>query len=353
MTKTKAKKGKKLIFPILLGMVLAGALIFTAKEYVYYQSHEETDNAQVDADISPVISRVGGYVKEIRFTDNQLVKAGDTLVILDDRDFKIKLQQAEAELLTARQSVNVSQSAVTETKAGINTINANIDAAKVRVWKTTEDYNRYKNLYEDHAITKAQYDAVKAEKESAEANLAAVQSQAPVLNKRVSTTEQQVGASISNIALKQADINYAKLQLSYTVIIAPADGIISKRNIQVGQLVQGGQSLFAIVNDKGLYVTANFKETQMEHLKMGEKVDLVVDAFPDRKIQGSVESFSGATGARFSLLPPDNATGNFVKVVQRIPVKIKLKAAPDLMAQLRPGMSVKVVVHTKSDKQGV
>ncbi len=341
----KQRKGKKLIFPIILALVLIGTLIFTIKEYVYYQSHEVTDNAQVDADISPVIARVGGYVKEIRFADNQFVKEGDTLVILDDRDYKVRLQQAEAGLAVARQSVDVSQYVVTEAKSSIATAQANVEAAKVKVWKATEDFNRYQNLYTDHAITKAQFDEAKADKESAEAALAVAQSQVPVQVKKVSTNERQVSATASNIALRQADIDYAKLQLSYTVITAPASGVVSKRNIQIGQLVQGGQSLFAIVNEKNVYVTANFKETQMSSLRVGEKVDLEVDAYPGKDIQGSVESFAGATGAKFSLLPPDNATGNFVKVVQRIPVRIKLAEAEHV--QLRPGMSVKVIVHTK------
>jgi membrane fusion protein, multidrug efflux system len=343
----KSSKGKKVIFPIILGLVLVGALGFTAKEYFYYQSHVVTDNAQIDADINPVLARVSGYVQEIRFTDNQQVKAGDTLVILDDRDLRIKLQQAEAALAATRQSVNVSQYAVTEARAGIATAQANVEAAKVSVWKTTEDFNRYKNLYDDHAITKAQFDAVKADKDAAEATLTAAESQLPVVNRKVGTNQQQVEATASNIALKQADIDYAKLLLSYTVIIAPADGIISKRNIQVGQLVQGGQSLFAIVNDSNIYVTANFKETQVDNLRIGEKADLVIDAFSDTTIKGTVESFSGATGAKFSLLPPDNATGNFVKVVQRIPVRIALdNSNAALMQRLRPGMSVNVVVHT-------
>lgn len=347
MSNTKKPKGKKIIFPILLGAVLIVAIFITLKEYFYSQSHVETDNAQVDADISPVISRVQGYVKEIRFKDNQLVKAGDTLVILDDRDYKIKLQQAEAALAAIKQSVNVARYAIAETKSNIATAQANVQAAKVRVWKATEDYNRYKNLFDDHAITKAQYDAMKAEKESAEAALLAAKTQVPVINTRISTNKQQVDATETNIAPRQSDVDYATLQLSYTVITAPADGIASKRNVQLGQLVQAGQSLLSVVNDNGLYVTANFKETQLEKLRVGEKVDIKVDAFPDTTVTGSVESFAGATGARFSLLPPDNATGNFVKVVQRVPVRIKLETDPGFLAQLRPGMSVKVVVHTK------
>ena len=343
----KKYKGKKIIFPVILAAVLVLAVVFTLKEYFYFQTHEVTNNAQVDADISPVISRVSGYVKEIRFSDNQEVKAGDTLAILDDRDFKIKLQQAEAALASARQSVTVSRYAIQEAESNIATARANVEAAKVKVWKATEDFNRYRNLYNDHAITKAQYDAVKAEKESAEAALHVAQTQVPVIHKKVSTNEQEAMATASNIAGRQSDVDFAKLQLSYTAIVAPADGIASKRNIQLGQLVQAGQSLLAIVNDKGLYVTANFKETQMEHLKIGEKVDITVDAYPDSQVHGSVESFAGATGAKFSLLPPDNATGNFVKVVQRVPVRIKLNSSPTFNTGLRPGMSVKVIVHTK------
>lgn len=344
----KSSKGKKIIFPIILGLVLVGALAFTAKEYFYGKSHEETENAQFDADISPVVARVSGYIKEIRFTDNQVVKAGDTLVILDDRDYQIKLQQAEASLGIAKQSVNVSQYAVAEAKTGIATAKANIETAKVRVWKATEDFNRYQNLYEDHAITKAQFDAAKAEKDVAEASLRAAETQVPVVQEKVSTNRQQVAASASNIALRQADIDYAKLQITYTVITAPVYGIISKKTIQPGQLVQAGQSLFSIVNDAGLYLTANFKETQMESLKIGQTVNVKVDAFPDHDLKGTVESFSGATGAKFSLLPPDNATGNFVKVVQRVPVRIKLdKSDTEFFNRLRPGLSAKVVVDTK------
>jgi len=347
MSESKKKyQGKKIIFPILLAGVLVVAVIFSLREYFYFKSHEVTDNAQVDADISPVIARVGGYVKEIRFEDNQQVKAGDTLIILDDRDYKIKLQQAEAALMSAKQMLNVSTSAIAETRSNIATANANVEAAKVKLWKASEDFNRYKNLYDDHAITKAQFDAAKADKESAQAALDAAQSQVPVIRSKVSTTQQQADATKANIAPRESDVEFAKLQLSYTVIVAPVTGIASKRNVQTGQMVQPGQPMLSVVDDKGLYITANFKETQMENLKVGEKVDVTVDAFKNIPVQGTIESFAGATGARFSLLPPDNATGNFVKVVQRIPVRIRLEAEQTFISQLKPGMSAKVVVHT-------
>jgi membrane fusion protein (multidrug efflux system) len=236
---------------------------------------------------------------------------------------------------------------VTEAKTGITTAEANVEAAKVQVWKTTQDFERYQNLYNDQAITKAQFDDAKAAKDAAEAQLVVAQSQVPVQTKKVSSDQTQVGATASNIASRLADIDYAKLQISYTVIVAPSSGIVSKRSIQLGQLVQAGQVLFSVVHSNDIYITANFKETQVGDLRLNDRVDVEVDAFPDSAIHGIVQSFSGATGAKFSLLPPDNATGNFVKVVQRIPVKIILQADSALLQSLRPGMSVKVVVHTK------
>jgi membrane fusion protein (multidrug efflux system) len=344
---TQKKPRRNIVFPIILGLVLVGAAIFGIKEYIYYSAHDVTDDAQVDADISQVVARVGGYVKEIRFVDNQFVHAGDTLVVLDDRDYQVRLQQAMAALTSQRQTVDVSQVQVNEAKSSIATAQASVEQAKVAVWKANEDYTRYENLYNDHAITKAQFDDAKAAKESAEAALQVAQTQVPTQTRRVDVNERQVGATASNLASRQADVDYAKLQLTYTVVIAPASGIVSKRNIQLGQLVQAGQTLFAIVNANGIYVTANFKETQMEPLRISQKVDISVDAFPDSTFHGEVESFSGATGAKFSLLPPDNATGNFVKVVQRVPVRIKIDADSALVRLLRPGMSVDVVVHTK------
>jgi membrane fusion protein (multidrug efflux system) len=337
---TQQKPRRKILFPIILGLVLVGAAIFGIKEYIFYSAHVTTDDAQVDADISPVVSRVGGYVKEIRFVDNQYVHAGDTLVVLDDRDYQVRLQQALAALTSQKQSVDVSEVQVNEARASIVTAQAGVEQAKVAVWKANEDFTRYQ-------ITQAQFDDAKAAKESAEAALRVAQSQVPTQNRRVDVNQRQVGATASNLASRQADVEYAKLQLSYTVIIAPASGVVSRRNIQLGQLVQAAQTLFAIVNGNGIYVTANFKETQMEPLRIGQKVDVSVDAFPDSTFHGSIESVSGATGAKFSLLPPDNATGNFVKVVQRVPVRIKIDADSSLVKLLRAGMSVDVVVNTK------
>lgn len=340
------KKPRKLVFPIILGLVLVGALIFTIKEYVFLQSHEQTDDAQVDGDISPVIARVSGYVMEIRFKDNQYVHAGDTLVILDDRDYKIKLDQAMAAQTAAQKNVAAQGAQIAESQSNIAVQKANIEEAQVRLWKATQDFDRYNNLYNDHAITKAQLDEATADRDGAQAALDAAKSQVPVIDKRINTSREQTVATGAVIDSRKADVEYAQLQLSYTVITAPASGIISKRNIQLGQLVQAGSPLFSVVHED-IYITANFKETQLNDIQLGQKVDIRVDAFDKQVIPGTIESFSGATGAKFSLLPPDNATGNFVKVVQRVPVRIHIDTDTATLHKMHPGMSVDVTVHTK------
>ena len=340
------KKPRKLVFPIILGLVLIGALIFTIKEYVFLQSHEQTDDAQVDGDISPVIARVSGYVMEIRFKDNQYVHAGDTLVVLDDRDYKIKLDQATAAQTAAQKNVAAQGAQIAESQSNIAVQKANIEEAQVRLWKATQDFDRYNNLYNDHAITKAQLDEATADRDGAQAALDAAKSQVPVIDKRINTSREQTVATGAVIDSRKADVEYAQLQLSYTVITAPASGIISKRNIQLGQLVQAGSPLFSVVHED-IYITANFKETQLSDIQLGQKVDIRVDAFDKQVIPGTIESLSGATGAKFSLLPPDNATGNFVKVVQRVPIRIHIDADSSVLHKMHPGMSVDVTVHTR------
>lgn len=345
--KRKPSKTKKII-PIILILVLIGGVVFGIKEYIYYRHYDTTDDAQVDGDISPVVARVGGYVREIRFQDNQYVHKGDTLVILDDKDYLLKLEEAKAGLSTTHAQVDVSLANVSSMNASVAPAQANVGAAKAQLWQINQDFNRYEKLWEGHAITQSQFDAIKAKKDAAEAQLAAANKQVAALNTQVQSTKEQVGAAKSGIAARQAAIDFAKLQLSYTVITAPVSGIVSKRNIQIGQLVGPGQSMFAIVNTNSIYITANFKETQLAEMKVGQPVEIDIDAFPNVKFKGNVESFSGATGAKFSLLPPDNATGNFVKVVQRLPVRIAFDSlTEEWRNQLRPGLSVNVSVRVR------
>lgn len=341
---TQPKSKSKKVIPIILGVIILIGGFFGIKEYIYYSKHIDTDDAQIDADISPVVSRIGGYVDSIYFEENQHVSNGKLLVKLDDRDLKIRLEQAQAGKQSALANVSVSESVVNTTSANIGTAKANVDVAEARANKAAKDFARYQNLIKDGSITQQSFDQAKAEKEASQALLVAAKNQYQAALKQVGTSQSQVAAASTNITSRAADIDFANLQLSYAHINAPSGGIVSNKNIQIGQLIQPGQSLFAIVNDNSLYVKANFKETQLEKLKEGQLVDIEVDAFPDVKLEGHIYNFAPATGAKFSLLPPDNATGNYVKVIQRIPVKIKLENNK-ILEKLRPGMSVKVSVH--------
>lgn len=344
METTEQKKPKKKAPMIILGLVVAAAAIFGVSKYIYALHHEDTDDAQLDADISPVLARVSGYVNEIRFEENQHVNKGDTLVKLDDRDLQIKVAQAQAALDNAMANVSVAKANSGTSNANVQTASSNVEAARIRVWKATQDFDRYQNLINDKAITQQQYDAAKAEKLSAEAQLESAIRQQSAAGMQGQSSSQLITVAQSTIAQRQADLDFAKLQLSYASIIAPVSGIASKKSIQPGQFVNAGAPLFSIVSENETYVVANFKETQLEKMKTGLPVEVKVDALPSEKIEGTVYSFAPATGAKFSLLPPDNATGNFVKVIQRVPVKIKINGDKNVMAMLRPGMSVKVSV---------
>jgi membrane fusion protein (multidrug efflux system) len=344
---TIVPKKKSKIVPIILAVLLIAGTIFGIKEYMYFSKHVDTDDAQIDGDISSVVSRVGGYVNEIKFEENTEVKAGQTLVTLDDRDYKVKLEQAMAGQKGADAGVGVSQSEILATSANTSTAKSNIESAKVKLWQAQKDFDRYANLIKDGSITQQQYDQAKATRDVAQATYNGAKDQYAAALKQVGTTRSQLAVSSNSVSVRQSDVDFAKLQLSYTEIKSPTNGIVGKKSIQKGQLIQAGQSLFSIVNENSLYVTANFKETQLEDIRPGLKVNVEVDAFPGQEIEGEVYNFSPVTGAKGSLLPPDNATGNFVKVVQRVPVKIKLKASPEVLKRLRPGMSVNVSVIKK------
>ncbi|MEP7269415.1 MAG: HlyD family secretion protein [Saprospiraceae bacterium] len=358
-SKPTPKKRSPIFMIILLLFVGAGAW-FGYKKYTYSLHHEETDDAQIGADISMVIPRISGYITDLRVDDNQYVKKGDTLIRLDNRDYKIKLEQAEAALITAKSNLNntryVTQAAKANTeasKSSLGTIEAQIDAAKVNVRRTAQDYARYSNLIKDHSITQQQFEMVAAAKESAEKQVAILeqqklqaQQQTNAVSIQTEATAHQSDIAASTIRQREVDIDAARLNLEYTVITAPEDGLVSKINVLPGQLVQAGQSLFSIVHIDNTWVVANFKETQLNKMTEHQKVEILVDAFPNHKFEATVASFSPATGSTFALLPPDNASGNFVKVVQRLPVRIEFTNQNDsLIKRLRPGMNVDVDVH--------
>jgi len=354
------KKSSK-VMPVILGLLLIAGIGFGVKEYLYYGKHEDTDDAQIDGDISPVVARVGGYVDTIMFEENQHVTQGQVLVKLDDRDYKVKLEQALSTQKVASATVGVSESQISATTANLATAganvasaSANVETAQVKLTQAQRDYDRYANLVKDGSVTQQAFEQAQVTRDAAKNTLKAAQEQYKgaqdqyrAAQEQVNGTKSQLNVTNTGVSQKQGDIDFARLQLSYTTITAPATGIASKKNVQRGQLVQAGQTLFSVVDDGSLFVTANFKETQLGNLRVGEKVDIDVDGLPDTKIAGTVYNFAPATGAKFSLLPPDNATGNYVKVVQRIPVKIKINAPKEVMDKLHPGMSVKVSVIYK------
>jgi membrane fusion protein (multidrug efflux system) len=352
------KKTNKTFLIVLIAVLIVGGGV-GATSYVHSLHHEETEDAQVETNINPVIPRISGYIADVRVNDNQHVRKGDTLLILDDREMKVKLQQAEAALATAQSSLRSARATTVAAKANIGTsqasvaaADAQIEAAKVNVWRATQDYKRYENLIKDHSITQQQYEQALAAKQSAERQLEILQKQklqASRESKAVASQSTATGAQIAiaeaTIKERETELAQAKLNLSYTVITASEDGTVSKVNVREGQYIQAGTSLFSIVRDNVKWVVANFKETQLENIREGEKVLVTADAFPGHEFEAQVSSFSPATGARFALLPPDNASGNFVKVVQRLPVKIEFTNSSDsLISRLRAGLNVNVDV---------
>jgi len=357
----KKKTNKK--FAIGFGAILIVGAVFGFYKYNESQKHEDTDDAQISSRISPVIPRVGGFITEVRVKDNQMVKKGDTLIVLDNQDYLVKLEEAEARLISAQSNVgvanageSVTQNNVVSTQANTNTIDAQIESAKVNLWRAQKDFERYQNLIKDHSITQQQFeqteatyliaqkqlDVLKAQKNAASKQTAAVAAQSNI-------NRGQIAVANASIAQAQAGVAAAKLNLSYTVITAAVDGHVGTVNIQPGQLVNAGQSLFQIIPDDQKWVVANFKETQLTKMKVGQHVTVEVDAYPGEKIEGTITSFSPATGAKTSLLPPDNASGNFVKTVQRVPVRIDFasNSNKELLNRLSSGMNVFVDVHLK------
>jgi membrane fusion protein, multidrug efflux system len=315
---------RKIVFAV-LGLVLLVLIAGGVRKLIWARSHEGTDNAQVDGHILPVLPKVGGFVTAVRVEENQSVRAGDTLVILDDRDFRAKLQQAEADLAVALATVS-SRQRVGQADAAVRQAEANAEKAHA-------DLDRLTPLAAQGIVSRQQLDAAQTAVRAADAALSAAQA-------------ALLGAD-ARVASARASRDQAALQLSYTRIIAAQGGLVSKKNVEVGQLVQPGQPLFSVVPLEDVWVTANLKETQIEDVTPGDVVDFTVDAYPGIHFRGHVESLSPATGARFSLLPPDNATGNFTKVVQRLPVRIRGDGPPDPAHPLRPGMSVNVTITTK------
>jgi membrane fusion protein, multidrug efflux system len=342
---------------LIVGVLVLALAVWGIRRYLFSRHHVTTDNAQVDAHITLIAPRVAAFVSRVLVDDNQHVAAEDTLVVLDDRDLKVKLQQAEADLRAAqaagggRHRPGEARAQFQATRSQAASVAATVAAAEADYNKAAADLQRYRRLAAQKIVPAQQLDATEAAFLAAQANLEAARRQAAAAGSQVSASGAAVRSADARLAAAEAEVDNAQLQLSYAYITAPISGTIARRNAESGALVQIGQTLMSIVPDSDAWVTANLKETQMSHVRAGDRAQFTVDAYPGHEFEGRVASLSPATGARFALLPPDNATGNFTKVVQRIPVKIEVDQPAETATPLRPGMSVEVTITTGEDRQ--
>jgi membrane fusion protein (multidrug efflux system) len=398
----KRRRARLIALIVLLPLLVAGYFLWR-----YLESYESTDDAQIDGHIHPISARISGYVSAVLVDDEQIVKAGDPLLIIDARDYAVAVARSEADVAdaeatsrgsrtnvpvtsrTTTSTLESAQSALADNQASLVVAQRQYEAAEARLKaaeaqvneaeanykKTADDEARYKLLVDKDEVPRQTYDtaaqtaaankatlasrmaSVSDARQSAAAAEAAVgQAQARIKEaeasvrsaltwpEQVAISQSQADASKARVAQKKATLAQAKLNLSYTTIFAPAAGIIGKKTVEVGQNVTPGQQLMALVELEDIWVIANFKETQLRRMQPGQRVRFSVDAYT-RVYRGRVTGIGGATGSRFSLLPPENATGNYVKVVQRIPVRIDLDAGQNKDRHLRPGMSVDPKVY--------
>lgn len=327
--------------------IIAVALAIWGVIFLFdFYSYEETNDAQVEEYINPVTSRVTGFIREIKYEENQEVKKGDTLLVIDNSEYKLQQEEGEAALANAQAQINVMESNVATTAKVSVASESQIASAKAKLLKQQQDYDRYEKLFKVESATQQQLENSKAALDVANSEYrSAVENYQASLSK-VNDIKAQKGVYEAEIKRRQALLSRNKLDVGYTVIRAPYNGKMGRRTIQEGQLIQAGQTLAFIVDkEAGKWVIANFKETQISHMHINAAVEITADAYPGKTFKGTIVSLSPATGARFSLLPPDNSTGNFVKIVQRIPVKIKLTDDLATLDQLRAGMNANVKIN--------
>ncbi|PKK36179.1 hemolysin D [Siphonobacter sp. SORGH_AS_0500] len=341
--KTRKVKVGQLLTNVILVACIGGGAYWAHDHFARFEANEVTNDAQVEEFINPINSRIGGYIKSIRFTEHQAVKKGDTLVVIDDRELKIQVAQAEAAYLEAQAGQGVTNSSINTVRNNTSVADANLAEMKVRLANAEQNYNRYVNLLKDESVSRQQFEMVSTEYEAMKAKYKALLTQRQSTELATSEVSKRLTVNAAGIKRAQAALDMARLNLSYTVITAPYDGYVGRRTLQEGQLIQPGQALVSIVRDDQKWITANYKETQMSHLRIGQSVNIKVDALEGKNFKGTVTAIAQATGSKFSLVPTDNSTGNFVKVQQRIPVRIDLEGnSSEDLKLLRAGMNVEV-----------
>lgn len=341
------KKGKTILQNVIIIALIIGGLFWVCSRFIHLGNVEYTDNAQIRRNIIPINSRVQGYIKEVRFDDYQFVLKGDTLVVIESAEYELKVAQARAGYQKALMENEAMGTVISTTENNLSVSDATIEELRIRLRQAETDFHRYEQLLAQKAVTQQQYDNVKADYEATKAkyDMLVRQKKSTSLVKEEQT--QRLEQNQTNIDVARAAQNLAELNLSYTVITAPCDGVTSRKNIQEGQLIQPGQTLLSLVEYDNVWIIANYKETQTAHISEGMPVSIKVDAIPGVEYYGEVLSLSNATGAQYSMIPQDNSAGNFVKVEQRIPVKIVFTGenSEENLNKLRSGMNVECEVN--------
>lgn len=340
------RTAKRIIYNLIVFSMLIIGIIIVCCKFLHLGNVEYTDNAVVCQHITPINTRVAGFIKEIRFEENQKVKAGDTLVIIEDAEFLLRLAQAEADLAQAKAAQRATHARIATSANNITIDEASMDEAKAQFDNALREEQRHARLLEEEAVTQQQYDRVHTQLLAAKARYR----QTTRGKQSTSLTHDEQTLALdrddATIRLCEANVRLAWLNLSYCAIVATCDGVTGRKNIHVGELVQAGQCMVDIIDAQELWVQANYRESQIANIAIGAKVKMKIDAIPDTIYEGTIESLSDATGSAFSQLPHDNATGNFVKVEQRLPVRISLRGnTPAALALLRAGYNVECEVE--------
>ena len=334
-----------MIYNTIVITLLVIGVAYVCSRFLHLGNVEYTDNAQVKQHITPVNTRVQGFIKKIYFEEYKPIHKGDTLLVIEDAEFKLRLAQAEADLANALAGQQVTNAGIATTKNNLSVNDATIEEVRVQRANAERELQRYKKLLEEDAVTRQQYDNVKTAYDAVNARYEQVLRMKHSTSLTKDEQTHRLGQNEAAIRLAQAAVDLARLNLSYTVIVATCDGVTGRKGIHEGQLVQPGQTMVDIVDNSDLWVVANYRETQLPNINEGSEVTFTVDAVPGVVYKGVVESISDATGAAFSLIPLDNATGNFVKVEQRVPVRIRLQGNDeDQVSRLRAGFNVECKV---------
>lgn len=335
------KKRKKIIANIVIIAFILCGIGWIASLFVHLGG-EYTNNAQVRQNIVPVSARVQGFIKEIRFDEFQQVQRGDTLVLLEDSEYRLRLAQAKADYQNALVGKTAMETGISTIQNNLSVTDAGMQEVEILLKNAEADYNRFKVLLANKAVTQQQFEGVQTKYESLKAKLEIMKRQKRSTSLVKDEQTQRLEQNDLRIEVARAALELAELNLSYTVVLAPCSGTMSRKTIQVGELMMPGKPLFSVIDNSEKWIIANYRETQRGGIHVGDRVEIEVDAFPGTTLYGQVEAISNATGAQYSVSSPDNSAGNFVKVEQRIPVKIVFTADndPKLLGQLGSGMNV-------------